>query len=202
MNTGYFVLTAAVVIVTPGPDAALLLRLVLLHRRRSTAMAAAAGMITAGTVHATLSILGVALVLRDNPESFAVLRWIGATALVWWGVLSIRDAVRGSGSLGPTTPPPAHQTYVEGFLCTGTNPKIALFFLAFLPQFVPAGADPIRIMAMFASLHLLMAAIWLMVLTELILQVRRRVVGDGILRHAQMVTGFLFFGLACHLALA
>lgn len=144
---------------TPGPDMALVTQLVLTRRRRRPAITAAAGMITAGAAQVALGMAGLAALLAVNPALFRAFRWAGAAVLLFWAVRALRAAA--------SDPPPAERpdrhAFTQGLLCTGTNPKVCIFLMAFLPQFVPAGADPVVGVARLATVYLAMGLVWLLV---------------------------------------
>ncbi|AJT63772.1 hypothetical protein T261_2087 [Streptomyces lydicus] len=214
MISGWFLGSSLLVITTPGPDAALVTQLVLRTGRRAPAFAAAAGMLTAGAVHAALAISGVSLVLAGRPQLFTAVRWCGAAVMLVWGVRALRSALRGpqpSDPTGPGTgrPPPVdlRRCWLQGLLCTGANPKVGLFLLAFLPQFVPPGDPPARTMAVLATVHLSLAALWLALLSGAVHVLRRWVAarrpdaGAGAARVVEAVVGTVFIGFAVRLGL-
>lgn len=225
MISGIFLASSLLVIVTPGPDAALIARLALGGRGRAAPLSAAAGMITAGGLQATLSILGVSLLLTTDSALFRAVQWTGAALLFYWGLRALVGAVRGpageprkAGSgAGLVTgadarrPPSAAggggRTFFQGLACTGTNPKVGLFLLAFLPQFVPAGEPPGRSMALLAAVYLALGSVWLIVLTETMVRVRtlldRRGPGSrrSLMRWVELGLGLVFIGLGIRLVL-
>jgi threonine/homoserine/homoserine lactone efflux protein len=133
-----FVVTSLVLIATPGQD-------MILVMSRSIVQGARAGVATAAGVgvgllgHTVLATLGLGAILRASEWLFVALKLIGAAYLVWLGIglLFTRHAdlvTRG----GPRKSP--GRLFVDGMLSNITNPKIAIFFFAFLPQFVAPGA--------------------------------------------------------------
>jgi threonine/homoserine/homoserine lactone efflux protein len=199
MISGVFLLSSLVVIMTPGPDAALITRTVLRYGR-GPALAAAAGMITAGAGHAGLSVFGVVLVLRTEPGLFTAVRWFGAATLLLWGGWTLWESFRHVPAPAPDSAPADRRRYLFlGFLSTALNPKVGLFLVAFLPQFVPPGARPVPTMLVLAAVYLAIGAGWLTVLTELIYQLRQRVFGPVAVRAMQRLTGLLFLGMAVRL---
>ena len=137
-----FMSAALALNVTPGPD-------MLYVIARSTGDGLRAGIasalgIGAGTlVHIAALALGLSALLRTAPLAYDVIRWAGAVYLIWLGIRAIRSArqplaadARPAASLGAI--------FRQGAITNILNPKVALFFLAFLPQFVdPARGDPI-----------------------------------------------------------
>ncbi|WP_329008748.1 LysE family translocator [Micromonospora rifamycinica] len=201
---GAFLVSALLVIVSPGPDSALVVHRVIRAGRRAPAYLTMAGILTAGALHATLAIVGVAGLLDRHPGQLTALRWTGALGLFCWGavILTTTARTRPASPAGGTTPPRSTvHPYWQGVLCTGTNPKVGIFLLAFLPQFVPVDAPPGRAMALLAAVHLALAAVWLAALTETAYRLRRRVDRPGVLRMVELATGVLFMGFAVRMAL-
>ncbi|MFE0699533.1 LysE family translocator [Streptomyces sp. NPDC058872] len=212
MISGIFLASSLFVIVTPGPDAALITRLALGGRGRAAPLSAAAGMITAGGLQATASILGVSLLLTADSGLFRAVQWGGAALLCYWGLRALIGAIRTSAAPATTAgsePEPVSRprAYVQGLACTGTNPKVGLFLLAFLPQFVPAGRPPGPSMAVLATVYLAIGALWLLVLTEVTVRIgawaARRTVGGrhALLRWVDVVLGVVFIGFGVRLVL-
>ncbi|UQA97267.1 LysE family translocator [Streptomyces halobius] len=215
MISGFFLGSSLLVITTPGPDAALVTQLVLRTGRRTPALAAAVGMLTAGALHATLAISGVSLVLAGRPELFTAVRWCGAAVMLLWGIRALRAALRpdcpsprepGQDARQPA-PTSLRRCWLQGLLCTGSNPKVGLFLLAFLPQFVPPGDPPARTMAVLAAVHLSLAALWLAFLSGAVHLLRRWVAarrphaGAGMGRVVEAVVGTVFIAFAVRLGL-
>lgn len=200
---GAFLVSALLVIVSPGPDSALVVHRVIRAGRRAPAYLTMAGILTAGALHATLAIVGVAGLLDRHPGQLTALRWTGALGLFCWGAVILTTTARtrpASPAGGPHRPGP-RCTRTGRVLCTGTNPKVGIFLLAFLPQFVPVDAPPGRAMALLAAVHLALAAVWLAALTETAYRLRRRVDRPGVLRMVELATGVLFMGFAVRMAL-
>ena len=140
-----FLAVSAVVIVAPGPDMALVGRNALVGGRR-VGLATAAGVTLGLTVWSLAASVGVAALLRRSEPAFVTLKIIGAVYLVWLGSQALRVAWGRRGD--DATVPPAvgsrhrpRRALRQGFLSNLANPKIAVFFTSFLPQFAPSGAS-------------------------------------------------------------
>lgn len=200
--TASFLLTSAVVIMTPGPDLAFIARMVARHRRRRPALAASAGMITAGALQASAGFLGVTLLLHTMPDLLTVLRWLGACALLTFGLLAVRAAVRPvSANVETFQPGSARGAFWQGLACTGTNPKVGLFLVAFLPQFVPAGMAPGPAMALLGTVYLGMGLAWLMIWTCLLCRLSRTLFTPGMMRIVNLLVGMILVGFSVRLAI-
>ena len=119
---------------TPGPDMAYI-TMRSLTQGRAAGIAASLGVGAGSLVHTVLAAVGVSAVLQHSEFAFALLKYAGAAYLVVvaWGLL--RAGTQDATTQG-APPRPASRIFAEGALTNILNPKVALFFLAFLPQFV------------------------------------------------------------------
>jgi RhtB (resistance to homoserine/threonine) family protein len=145
-----FLLVSAVVIASPGPDTALVVRNALFGGRR-LALATSLGVSCGLAVWSLAAAIGVAAVLRRSEPAFTALKVIGALYLVWLGIQALRLAWSGREpelAPGPAHPVDARRGLSQGFLSNLSNPKIAVFFTSFLPQFAPADANVAVLLAL------------------------------------------------------
>lgn len=135
-----FALAAVILAVTPGPDMALFISRTV-NYGRSHGIAAVMGAISGIFVHIALASFGISLLLIAAPTAFLALKIMGALYLLWLAI----QAVRQSGGLALTAKakrqPSIWQSYLTGLGINLTNPKIVLFFVTFLPQFI-SNVDP------------------------------------------------------------
>ncbi|MGC9670261.1 LysE family translocator [Planosporangium sp. 12N6] len=150
-----FLVTALVVIVTPGPGVVYTLSTGLTHGGRAGVVAAAG--CTLGLVpHIAATIVGLAALLRTGTVAFQVLKVAGAVYLLHLAWATLTDA-RPVVVAGEDAPRPAARTVVSGVLSGVFNPKPTIFFVAFLPQFVPGGqADPLTRMVLLSAVFMLL----------------------------------------------
>jgi threonine/homoserine/homoserine lactone efflux protein len=133
-----FVVASLALIVTPGQD-------MILVMSRSIAQGPAAGVATAAGVgvgllgHTVLATLGLGVVLRASEWLYVALKLVGAAYLVYLGVQLLR-AGGSAPTASPGPPRPLSRLFADGALSNASNPKIAVFYFAFLPQFVLPGA--------------------------------------------------------------
>ena len=137
--TWTFVLTALVICVTPGTGALFTLAAALGRGARAGVLAAFA--CTLGTVpHAVAALTGLAAVLHASGVAFQAVKYAGVAYLLWMAVSIWRD----TGALQvdtASTPSSFRSVITTGITANLLNPKLTIFFFAFLPQFVPAGSD-------------------------------------------------------------
>jgi threonine/homoserine/homoserine lactone efflux protein len=136
-----FIAASVALLVIPGPA-------VLFIVARSGAQGTRAGLVsvlgvhTATIVHVLAAVAGLSAVVVASSLAFTAVKVVGGVYLIYLGVKSIRSARRASGVAAPTVRP-AKRLFAEAFVVSLLNPKVALFFLAFLPQFVERGNGPI-----------------------------------------------------------
>lgn len=156
-----FLLTAILLTATPGPDNLMVLS-VGASRGRRLGMAFGLGCAAGCLSHTLLAALGVSAVLAASPVAFTVLRWVGGAYLVWLGIGALRS--RGGAGLPVVAAAAggdsAARQFIKGVLANAINPKVVLFFLSFLPQFVvPAqGSVPLQ-MAVLGLVFTVQAAV-------------------------------------------
>lgn len=136
--------TAAVLLnLSPGPD---MIFIVTQTSRRGirSGFASVFGIWIGTFVHVIFAALGLSAILMTSAMAFSIIKWIGAIYLIWIGIQSIRS--KGSNNFqiddGITTKN-LHKSLRQGFLVSLLNPKVAIFFLAFLPQFVEPNAGTV-----------------------------------------------------------
>lgn len=138
-------LTAALLVnFTPGPDMLFVAGSSAAHGRRAGVLAAL-GVGAGCLLHVALAAVGLSALLATSATAFAVVKWVGAAYLVWVGISMLRSRGRTDTPAGNETEraAPAHgasRVFWQGAWTNALNPKVALFFLAFLPQFIVPGA--------------------------------------------------------------
>ena len=135
-----FIGIAALLTILPGADMALVAKVTLLDGRRAaffTSLGICAGL----PVHATASALGLSLILATSAEAFTVVKFAGAAYLAYLGVRTIRDSFRPTGDavVAAGRARTSRAAFAQGWLSNVLNPKVALFYLTFLPQFISPG---------------------------------------------------------------
>jgi threonine/homoserine/homoserine lactone efflux protein len=134
-----FIAAGLLLNITPGADMALVVRSAVAQGARAGA-AAALGVGAGCWVHTLAAALGLSALLAGSPAAFTALRWVGAAYLVWLGLGLLRNGGGGDASGTASSHAPWRRLFTQGFLTNALNPKVALFFLAFVPQFIAADA--------------------------------------------------------------
>jgi threonine/homoserine/homoserine lactone efflux protein len=132
-----FVAACCVFVVTPGPDLVYFLGQTV-TRGRAAGMAAVLGNSLGLLFHSTLAALGLSALLAASVTAFTILKVVGALYLLWLGIQAIRH---GSGFSLPVNGAPAGlgAVFAKGLLINVLNPKVIVFFITFLPQFIVPG---------------------------------------------------------------
>jgi threonine/homoserine/homoserine lactone efflux protein len=188
---------------TPGVDFLLTVSRTLQGGARA-GVAAALGISAGCVLHALAAAFGLAALLALHPSAFLVIQWAGAAYLAWLGLGLLQQAWRSAGS-SPTgsTVVAARAGWAEfrtGLLTNVLNPKVALFFLAFLPQFVPA-ASPSKTASflLLGAWFVLQGTVFLLGLVVVCAQLVRLRTRPVLQRAVQAAGGLLFLALAVRL---
>ena len=129
-----FVLASAVLVLIPGP-AVMYIVSTGISRGRRAALASVLGIETGAMVHVGAAAVGASAVVASSAIAFSILKYAGALYLFYLGWKTLRSADSPLSVVGATEPSP-RRSFARGVLVNALNPKVALFFLAFIPQFV------------------------------------------------------------------
>tara|TARA_R110002111_G_scaffold132363_6_gene198004 strand:+ start:1470 stop:2021 length:552 start_codon:yes stop_codon:yes gene_type:complete len=157
-------------------------------------------------IHATLSALGISLLLLETAWAFSTLKWAGAFYLIWLGLGSLRYAVKGEPVTGAKSlavvrrKVPLQVSFREGLLSNVLNPKTALFYMALLPQFVDPSGSAFQQSLVLAGVHFLLAMLWQCGLAWMVVRFRGVGVGKGVKRMLNGLTGGFFIAMGAKLA--
>ncbi|MEU1722027.1 LysE family translocator [Nonomuraea sp. NPDC005692] len=197
--TTFVLFTAAslTLVVVPGPNH-LYIAARGLAQGRAAGLASALGVETGTLVHIAAAAAGLSYVISRSATLFAVVKWVGVAYLVYLGVraFTAKDAQAG-------TPPvqPLSKVFLEGVLVNVLNPKVALFFVAFLPQFVDPGAGSPALQIVVFGLTLLLLGF----VSDVVYALTAGTLGARLTRGAKAlryVSGVVYLGLGVAMAFA
>ncbi|MET3134865.1 threonine/homoserine/homoserine lactone efflux protein [Oxalobacteraceae bacterium GrIS 1.11] len=136
-----FIVSGLLLNLMPGPDSLLIVARSASQGWRAGS-AAALGIGSGTMVHVLAAAVGLSALLATSATAFTVVKWLGAAYIVYIGVKLLRGARgQGQGAAAISLPPqPYRRIFLQGFLSNVLNPKVAIFFLAFVPQFIAADA--------------------------------------------------------------
>lgn len=189
---------------TPGPSMLYILGQTARHGR-GHGLISLAGVLSGGVAHIVLTVFGLAALIARSAVAFSILKWIGAAYLIWLGIQSLRapPAAEAGAAPAPAGAPNAWRAYRQGLLIDLFNPKVALFFVAFIPQFVVPGAGPVAAqLALHGVLLLALAAVCDAPLVLIGARLMRWFRGrEALARWSERGLGAVFVGLGARLAL-
>ena len=203
-----FVATGLVLNATPGVDMLFTLSRTLQHGWRA-GIAASLGIVSGCVVHTMAAAAGLAALLAASALAFTAIKWLGAAYLLWlaWDMLRAA-AFRGADEAIARAHPllraePLGRIYWQGFLTNVLNPKVALFFLALLPQFIATNAPNKPLAFLFlAAIFIVNGTLFLFALVALAQRVRRFGANRTARRVLNAIGGALFAALAVRLVQA
>jgi threonine/homoserine/homoserine lactone efflux protein len=199
-----FLAVSAVIAVVPGVDMALITQQVLMRGRRA-GLFAVAGIATGSGVQAAAAAVGLSALLAASEPAFAAVKFAGAAYLLWLGARTLwraRRAGHDASAIGSpeTVNPSSWRSYRSGLLTNLLNPKIIVFYVTFLPQFVDPGPGAVARTALLAALFLVVACSWLLVYVVLLQRLRGVLSREAVRRRIEQATGAVLVGLGVRLA--
>ncbi|MGI8533043.1 MAG: LysE family translocator [Geodermatophilaceae bacterium] len=198
---GSFLLLAVVLVLIPGQDFAVVTRNTLMSGRWRGAWSAV-GVTCSNVVQGALAAAGISTLLVRARPVFEAVTWLGVAYLGYLGVQAIRSAVRGeypAVSPGRGRAGSAFGGWRQGFLSNITNPKVLVFYLAVLPQFLPAQSAA-AVLFLFAISHALLGLVYLGVVAVLLHRARRVLQRRRVRRIMDGATGTALLGFGLTLA--
>jgi len=207
-----FAAVVGLLTLTPGMDTALILRTAAIGEPRR-AWGVVSGIQTGTLVWGALTSAGVTALLTASHIAYEALRWAGACYLTWMGLTMLwatfrrrgTEAARGTDAARP----PAEEAgnaflpgWRRGALTNLLNPKVGVFYVALLPQFIPAGAPVFAAGLLLTSIHIVFGTAWSTVLVLLARRMRRVLRRPLARRLLDRITGTVIAGFGVRLALS
>jgi threonine/homoserine/homoserine lactone efflux protein len=191
-----FSLAAALIVLLPGPDTLVVLR-ELVRDGQARAAKTVAGVLCGLTVWVAAATLGLSALLRASHAGYIVLKIAGGAYLIWLGVQSLRarrlaPERRSRRLLG--------RGFVAGFATDLLNPKVGVFFVTFLPGFVPSGYSVAALSLLFGAIFIAETAVYFTVLLAVATPVTRWLGRACIRRRIDVTAGLVLIGLGARLA--
>lgn len=200
-----FAFAALMVTLAPGPDTFLVIGNALSGGVRR-GLATVAGILTGGLFHVALFAFGVARLLMYSERAFWTIKMLGAGYLAWLGVKALRSAFAArvqadpAAAIEPSAQPSLWRSYAQGVLTNALNPKIAIFYLAFLPQFLAPGPDMATQSIAMIALHYAIGTAWLSLLVIGASRMAGAVRSTRVARTLDGVIGAMMLGFGAKLA--
>jgi threonine/homoserine/homoserine lactone efflux protein len=195
-----FTVAAVLIVLLPGPDTLVTIRSIV-RGGRSSGMATAGGILVGLSIWICVAALGLAAVLRASEVAYAVLRIVGACYLVWLGVQSLRAMRRDAPAVDDRARRGLLGTgFAAGLTTNLLNPKVGVFFVTFLPGFVPSGYPVGATTLLFGADFLVLSIAYYVVLLVLAGKVTAWMAAPRVRRRMDALTGTVLVGFGIRLA--
>ena len=187
--------------VTSGPDMAVVTKNALVHGRRGVFLTTS-GIALALVLWVAATAIGLSALLRGSSEILFALKVVGACYLAYLGARTLIDSRRRPADLVAGTPAaPAHAVFRQGFLSAISNPKLGVFFVTFLPQFVLPGQDVLPRLIELGVTFAVIGWLWMNVYGLFVTRLREVITAPRVRQWMQRVTGVVLLGFGARLAL-
>ncbi len=201
-----FSVAALILTLTPGNDTILVMRNTM-SAGRSSGFATILGICFGTIVHGTFASLGISVILMKSTTLFQIVKFVGAGYLIFLGAQSLHSAwkVRKEKRVEPlsglqTKNTAASKSFIQGLMTNVLNPKVALFYLSFIPQFIHE-SDPLLKPLFLACIHIVMGIVQLSTVILMITKLRKYLVSPKIKSAMEATCGVMLTGFGIKLAL-
>ncbi|MCM3341583.1 LysE family translocator [Paenibacillus sp. MER TA 81-3] len=204
-----FLMMSVALILTPGADTALVTKSTIVHGKRegiATAAGTAAGII----IHTCAAALGLSVLLAQSAVLYETVKWAGAVYLIYLGISSLLSKGSSSGKAAqpsvedadvPVDGSSVIKCFSQGVLTNVLNPKVALFFLTFLPQFVRADSASFTQYLTMGLIYAFLLIVWLLIFVYFIHAFRSWLQKPSVHKTIERVTGVVLIGFGLKVAL-
>ncbi|MES1939860.1 lysine exporter protein LysE/YggA [Salinisphaera sp. T5B8] len=203
-----FALAAGLMTLTPGIDTALVLRTAAVETPRR-ALCAAFGIVTGLFVWGLVTAFGLGALLAVSELAYRTLQFVGAAYLLWLGAGMLRRAFNGTNAspepaatAGRAPARQARSWLLRGLGSNLLNPKVGVFYVSFLPQFIPDGANVIAFSSVLALIHVALTLAWFVLLIAATRPFARALASQRVTRMLDGITGAVLVGFGLRLALS
>ena len=203
LTTAYIVLATALA-VSPGPDVLFVVANGMRHKAKG-AIASALGIGCGSILHAIAAAMGVSAIVAASPTAFEILKWSGAAYLLYLGIQTLRSWRAYSNRLDPKDVPveiSAWNVFRRGLITNILNPKVIVFYLALLPQFVSVSLGHVGLQIfLLGSIHNAIGLIFLLCVGFAAGRAAGWLRTTNLGKYMDGIAGLFFVGLALHLAI-
>ena len=194
-----FTIAIIILTITPGLDTTLIIRTASLENHQS-AFQTALGISFGCMVWGIIVACGLGALLATSELAFNCLKWIGAAYLAWLGLqllIKPRSHLENQIEIKKTT-----NYFLKGFFCNILNPKVGLFYVTFLPQFIPSDVTPFFWIMGLVAIHVVLGLLWSSILIFMMQPISRFLKQPKIVRRLDQITGTIFLLFAIKLVMS
>lgn len=193
---GTFLLMSFLLIILPGPDSSLVIQNSIMYGQKAgfkTVMGSVSGLL----IHTSAAVLGLSALLMQSATLFTILKYIGAAYLIYIGFSALRTLKNPPTEEESVVKGKEKSFFLQGFITCASNPKVAVFFLTFLPQFVQPNYNHMLQFAVMGIIYAVMTIIWFLLYVYLIDVFSKWLKRPTVQKSIQGCTGIvlLLFGL-------
>lgn len=193
---GTFLLMSFLLIILPGPDSSLVIQNSIMYGQKAgfkTVMGSVSGLL----IHTSAAVLGLSALLMQSATLFTILKYIGAAYLIYIGFSALRTLKNPPTEEEIVVKGKEKAFFLQGFITCASNPKVAVFFLTFLPQFVQPNYNHMLQFAVMGIIYAVMTIIWFLLYVYLIDVFSKWLKRPTVQKSIQGCTGIvlLLFGL-------
>lgn len=195
-----YLIAISILTITPGLDTTLIIRTATLEGK-TKAFQAALGINLGCIVWGVIVACGLGALLMTSDLAFNALKWIGAIYLTWLGLnllLKPRSQLASLNNSAATT----QNWFMKGFWGNLLNPKVGIFYISFLPQFIPQSASPVIWTMSLVMIHVVIGLIWSIFLIAAMQSISAYLKQPKFIRYMDRITGSIFILFALKLALS
>ena len=187
--------------ITPGPDMAVVTKNALAHGRRGVFLTTS-GIGSALLIWVTATAFGVSALLRSSADLLFALKLVGAAYLAYLGARTLIESRHRPAELITTAGPaaPSHAIFRQGFLSALFNPKLGVFFVTFLPQFVEPGQALLPRLLLLGLTFAIIGFTWMNAYGLLVTRIRGLITAPRVRQWMERVTGVVLLGFGARLA--
>ena len=193
-----YLIAISILTITPGLDTTLIIRTATLEGK-TKAFQAALGINLGCIVWGVIVACGLGALLMTSDLAFNALKWIGAIYLTWLGlnlILKPRSQLASLNNSAVTT----QNWFMKGFWGNLLNPKVGIFYISFLPQFIPQSASPVIWTMSLVMIHVVIGLIWSIFLIAAMQSISAYLKQPKFIRYMDRITGSIFILFALKLA--
>ena len=196
-----FAVVAGLLTIIPGVDTAVVLRTALTRDRRSAA-ATAAGILSGTLIWGIAASIGAAALLAASKAGYTAVRLAGAAYLIYLGASMVRRSLRRTTTLAPAQPAShgLRRAWLRGFGVNILNPKVGVFYVALIPQFIPPHAPHLAMGVLLALVHDVEGLVWFAAIITGAHAARRFLATSAVHRVIERITGTVLVAFGLRLA--
>lgn len=198
-----FIFMSILLILLPGPDTAIATKNTIVNGRAG-GMKTVFGTLTALMIHTCAAVFGLSALIVKSAFLFSILKYAGACYLIYLGLKSLwslknKDTMQNGKELNHDAK--RVNCFKQGFLTNLLNPKVAVFFLTFLPQFLEPGSNTFTQFMMMGLTYTLLTFVWFIIYIYLIHQLHAVMKKPAVQKWMEGITGAVLIGFGIKLAL-